>query len=112
MSLDKKFKSRGLRILAFPCNQFGNQEPGNAAQIRATADRYRVGFDMMAKIDVNGPNTDPVYKLLKASTDNQDISWNFGAVYLVSPGGKIERIVSIGPQVSPSLERTLDARMN
>ena len=59
MELHEALYARGLRILAFPCNQFGKQEPGSAEDIRAFADGYGVQFDIFAKTDVNGPKTHP-----------------------------------------------------
>lgn len=52
-------------VLAFPCNQFGGQEPGDADEIRAFVDKYGVTFPMFQKVDINGPNTFPLYKHLK-----------------------------------------------
>ena len=59
MELHEALYARGLHILAFPCNQFGKQEPGSAEDIRAFADGYGVQFDIFAKTDVNGPKTHP-----------------------------------------------------
>lgn len=91
-------------MLAFPCNQFGGQEPGGASEIRATADRYGVTFPMFAKIDVNGENTHPVYRILKAQKGDfkglvTDIKWNF-AKFLVGPDGQV--VNRYLPTTSPS----------
>lgn len=65
-ALYNKYNSQGLEIVAFPCNQFGAQEPGTNAEIKAFArDKYGFKGLMMAKINVNGPNTDPVWVYLK-----------------------------------------------
>ncbi|TKS74756.1 Phospholipid hydroperoxide glutathione peroxidase, mitochondrial [Collichthys lucidus] len=66
VSLEKyRYAERGLRILAFPSNQFGNQEPGNETQIKQFAESYHVQFDMFSKINVNGDNAHPLWKWLK-----------------------------------------------
>mmetsp|Transcript_23799 Transcript_23799/g.61091 ORF Transcript_23799/g.61091 Transcript_23799/m.61091 type:complete len:105 (-) Transcript_23799:170-484(-) len=75
--------------MAFPCNQFGHQEPGSDAEIKKFA--YGHGFTgfLMDKVDVNGPSTHPVYSWLKEqSGDTSDISWNF-AKFLVRPDGTV-----------------------
>jgi len=93
-------------VLAFPCNQFGAQEPGSPAEIRQFVDGYGVTFPMFGKVDVNGPNTHPLYKFLKETKEGgalgllgTDIKWNF-AKFLVGPDGKV--IKRYGPQVSPA----------
>ena len=63
--LYERLAARKFVVLAFPCNQFGGQEPGTAEEIRKFVDGYGVTFPMFAKIDVNGPNTHPLYKHLK-----------------------------------------------
>uniref|UniRef100_A0A669DQP4 Glutathione peroxidase n=1 Tax=Oreochromis niloticus TaxID=8128 RepID=A0A669DQP4_ORENI len=60
-----KYAERGLSILAFPSNQFGNQEPGNETQIKQFADTFSARFDMFSKIEVNGQNAHPLWKWLK-----------------------------------------------
>lgn len=70
----------GLRILAFPCNQFGYQEPGTSEEIKQFVSRYGVEFDMFEKIDVNGSNAHPLFNYLKekqAGTLFNFIKWNF-----------------------------------
>jgi len=62
--LYEKLKARGFVVLAFPCNQFGGQEPGTPEEIRAFLDKRGVTFPVFEKIDVNGPNTHNVYKFL------------------------------------------------
>lgn len=89
-------------VLAFPCNQFGGQEPGDADEIRAFVDKYGVTFPMFQKVDINGPNTFPLYKHLKEKKGEllgNDIKWNF-AKFLVDPAGKV--VERYGPQVPPS----------
>src|ERR1019366_382241 len=65
-ALWRKYKDRGFTVLGFPCNQFGAQEPGAAAEIGAFCSlTYDVSFPMMAKIEVNGPAAHPLYAWLK-----------------------------------------------
>ena len=67
-ALYRKYKDSGFVVLGFPCNQFGQQEPGNADEIAATCRvNYGVSFPMFAKTEVNGPNAHPVFKLLTAA---------------------------------------------
>jgi len=65
-ALYEKYQADGFRVVAFPSNQFGNQEPGSNAEIKHFAQsKFGVTFDMMAKTDVNGDNTEPVYQWMK-----------------------------------------------
>ena len=80
--LYNKFSSKGLEILAFPCNQFGAQEPGTNDEIKFfCTEKYNVTFPLFNKIDVNGLNEDPLYTFLKnvssVESDVKDIEWNF-----------------------------------
>ena len=66
---EKYSEAAGLRILAFPCNQFGGQEPGTEAEIKEFATgKYNVTFDMFSKINVNGAETHPLWVYLKVLT--------------------------------------------
>lgn len=94
-ALHQRFGERGLVVMGFPCNQFGGQEPGTEAQIAEfCSTRYAVDFPMFARIEVNGPGTHPLYRLLKsklpAADGNQDISWNF-AKFIVDGNGEVVR---------------------
>jgi glutathione peroxidase len=101
---------RGLVVLGFPCNQFGHQEPGDAAEIRRFCTvGYGVSFPMFAKIDVNGSNTHPLYRHLKTGKrgllGSVAIKWNF-TKFLVGRDGSIIR--RFGPRDTPaSLERAI-----
>jgi len=78
-------------VLAFPCNQFGGQEPGSAEQIRAFADGYDASFPIFGKVDVNGFNEHPLFRWLKSQKSEalgSDIKWNF-AKFLVGRDGEV-----------------------
>jgi len=102
--LQSRLESRGFCVLAFPCNQFGGQEPGSASEILEFArGKYAATFPLFEKCDVNGPNTHPVWAHLKAEKSDPfplgaDIKWNF-AKFLVGPEGEV--ISRFGPQQSP-----------
>ena len=94
-ALYRKHKDQGFEIIAFPCNQFGAQEPGNAEEIASFCKlNYDVTFPLMAKIDVNGMNADPLYKWLKKEAPglmgSQSIKWNF-TKFLIDREGKVVR---------------------
>ena len=101
--LNQKYKDKGLVILGFPCNQFAHQDPGSDEEIANFCQvNYGVTFQMMKKIDVNGPNEHPIYKFLKEKTKNilgEDIKWNF-TKFLISPDGNT--IKRYAPTVKPS----------
>lgn len=89
-ALHEKYADKGLVVMGFPCNQFGAQEPGTAAQIRefCTAN-YSVEFPMFAKINVNGPDQAPLYDFLKTQADDHaDIGWNFEK-FVVNKEGQV-----------------------
>jgi glutathione peroxidase len=89
--LNQKYKNKGLVILGFPCNQFGNQEPGSEKSIaEGCLLNYGVSFPMFSKIDVNGKNAHPVFKYLKNELGGifgSSIKWNF-TKFLVDANGK------------------------
>ena len=78
VDLWSKVKDETVEILAFPCNQFGAQEPESDSSILQFAKNKGVEFTMMSKIDVNGPNSSLVYKYLKKEAGPATIKWNFG----------------------------------
>ncbi|MGA2891308.1 MAG: glutathione peroxidase [Xanthobacteraceae bacterium] len=91
-ALYEQFQSRGFEILAFPCDQFGHQEPGSDAEIAAfCSDTYGVTFPLFAKIDVNGNNAHPLYVWLKKQKGGllgDRIKWNF-TKFLVDKAGAV-----------------------
>ncbi|XP_072992387.1 probable phospholipid hydroperoxide glutathione peroxidase [Typha latifolia] len=91
----EKYKTQGFEILAFPCNQFGGQEPGSNPEIKQFAcTRFKAEFPIFDKVDVNGPSTAPVYKFLKSSVGGflgDLIKWNFEKFLLDKNGKVVER---------------------
>ena len=78
VELWSKVKNENIEILAFPCNQFGAQEPESNDKIKQFAKGKGVEFTMMDKVNVNGPHASLVYKYLKREAGPKAISWNFG----------------------------------
>merc|ERR1712156_460915 len=106
VALQQKYaEADGLRILAFPCNQFGSQEPGTDAEIKAFAESKGVefgkGFDFYSKIDVNGKNAHPLWAYLKnkqGGTLFNAIKWNF-TKFVIDKNG--QAVVRFGPMDDP-----------
>jgi len=101
--LNKKYGKQGLKILGFPCNQFGGQEPGDPEQISDFCHKnYGVDFQMFDKIDVNGKNAHPLYKYLTETAPgllgSKDIKWNFTKFLIDRKGKVVERFA---PNVKP-----------
>ncbi|VAV89229.1 Glutathione peroxidase @ Thioredoxin peroxidase [hydrothermal vent metagenome] len=100
--LHREYGGRGLKILAFPCNQFGNQEPGDADEIKNFCTlNYEVSFPLMGKIEVNGDAADPLWKFLKSEKSGllgSRIKWNF-TKFLVDRKGNV--VARHGPAVKP-----------
>jgi glutathione peroxidase len=91
--LYESYKDRGLVVLGFPSNQFGEQEPGSSAEIGAFCQKnYGVTFPMFEKIDVNGDAAHPLYKWLKQSAPgvlgSERIKWNF-TKFLIDRNGQV-----------------------
>ena len=91
-ALYQELAPRGFSVLGFPCNQFGNQEPGDAKQIEQfCASNFGITFPMFAKVDVNGSNAHPLFDYLKrqkAGLLGPSIKWNF-TKFLVDRSGKV-----------------------
>ncbi|XP_002979231.2 probable phospholipid hydroperoxide glutathione peroxidase [Selaginella moellendorffii] len=102
VEVHKKYKDQGFEVLAFPCNQFGGQEPGSNEEIKQFAcTRYKAEFPIFDKVDVNGPSTAPVYQFLKSSKGGllgDSIKWNFGKFLVNKDGQVVERYA---PTTSP-----------
>jgi len=98
----KQYKDKGFEILAFPCNQFGKQEPGTSEEIAEFCEiNYGISFQLFEKIDVNGDNQHPLYAYLKANAKGliiDDIKWNFTKFLIGKDGVVLERFA---PQTTP-----------
>jgi glutathione peroxidase len=95
-TLHERYAGRGLAVLGFPCNQFGAQEPGDAAEIANFCSlTYDVDFPMFAKIDVNGPEAHPLYRYLRKAArgllGSQRIKWNFTKFLIDRNGHPVHR---------------------
>jgi glutathione peroxidase len=105
--LYKKNSAQGLEILAFPCDQFGHQEPGSDPEIRSFCERnYAVTFPLFSKIEVNGEGAHPLYKYLKAEAGGvltDAIKWNF-TKFLVDREGKV--LDRFAPMTKPTAIET------
>ena len=93
--LHRTYGASGLQLLGFPCNQFGSQDPGSNGDIAQFCSlNYGVSFPMMEKIDVNGPNADPLYRWLTAEAPGllgtKAIKWNF-TKFLIGKDGQVIR---------------------
>ncbi|MDR7229638.1 glutathione peroxidase [Caulobacter sp. BE264] len=102
-ALYKAYKDRDFTVLAFPCNQFGAQEPGDAAEIANFCSlTYDVSFPVMSKIDVNGADAHPLYKFLKKEQKGvlgtEAIKWNFTKFLIGKDGQVVDRFA---PTVKP-----------
>ena len=98
--LYKKYSSEGIEILAFPCNQFGRQEPGTNKEILEFCEtNYNVSFKIFDKVNVNGDDASPLFKYLKQSSKGilgtESIKWNFTKFLVDQKGGIVKRF---GPQ--------------
>jgi glutathione peroxidase len=111
-ALYRKYRERGFVVLGFPCNQFGAQEPGDAAEIASFCSlTYDVDFPMMRKIDINGPRTHPLYAYLKSAKKGvlgtEAIKWNF-TKFLVDRNGEV--VSRFPPTTEPkALEGAIEA---
>jgi glutathione peroxidase len=99
-----KYKDKGFVILAFPCNQFGGQEPGTESDIKEfCSTKFNVDFPMFSKVDVNGENAAPIYKYLTSKdvkpAGSGEISWNFEKFVIDREGQVINRF---SPRTAPS----------
>ena len=111
-ALWRKYRDRGFEVIAFPCNQFGGQEPGNAEEIESFCKvNFGVSFPLMAKVEVNGDAAAPLYNWLKAEAPGvlgtKRIKWNF-TKFLIGRDGKVVR--RFAPTDRPSsLESAIEA---
>ena len=112
--LHRSYKDRGLTVLGFPCNQFGAQEPGDAAEISSFCSlTYDVSFPVLAKVEVNGNGADPLYKYLKKAKPGlmglQGIKWNFTKFLIDKDGNPVARYAPTDKpeSLAPAIEKLL-----
>jgi glutathione peroxidase len=109
-----KYRAQGFAVLGFPCDQFGHQEPGDAAEIsNFCSTRYNVTFPLFAKIEVNGDGAHPLYRLLKSAQPGllgtEGIKWNF-TKFLVGRDGTV--LKRFAPNDAPeSLDQPIAAAL-
>lgn len=100
--LHQAYKNKGLEIIAFPCNQFGEQEKGSNEEIQSFCQlNYGLSFPVFSKIEVNGENEHPLYTFLKQSKKGafgSNIKWNF-TKFLINRDGEV--VKRVAPQVNP-----------
>ncbi|MCG9876409.1 MAG: glutathione peroxidase [Leptospiraceae bacterium] len=100
----EKYNKDGFEVLAFPCNQFGEQEPGDDTEIKSFCDmNYSITFPIFKKVDVNGKAAHPLYNYLKQQAPGllglKDIKWNF-TKFLIDKDGKV--VKRYAPMTEPS----------
>jgi glutathione peroxidase len=103
-ALYRRYAPRGFVVLGFPCNQFGAQEPGDAAEIKSfCSSRYDVTFPVFAKTEVNGPGAHPLYRHLTEEArgifGTRKVKWNF-TKFLVAPDGQV--VKRYAPSAKPA----------
>jgi glutathione peroxidase len=112
--LQKKYHDRGFEVLGFPCNQFGGQEPGSAAEIERFCElNYGVTFPMFEKVDVNGDAAAPLYRHLKSAKKGllgtEAIKWNFTKFLVDRDGAVVARYApnDTPESIQPDIEKQL-----
>jgi glutathione peroxidase len=115
-ALQKKYAPKGFTVIGFPCNQFGEQEPGSAEEIHTfCSTKYGVTFPMMEKIEVNGDKRHDIYKALTTVADagghTGDIRWNFEKFVVSSDGTKITRFDPKTKPDDPKLIAAVEAAL-
>jgi glutathione peroxidase len=115
-ALNERYSDRGFVVLGFPCNQFFNQEPGNADKIQEFCSvNYGVSFPLFAKLDVKGGHQHPLYEILSEAPDDSgkagNVKWNFEK-FLVGRDGRVARrfrskVVPEDPNLIAAIESQL-----
>ncbi|KAL2921044.1 putative phospholipid hydroperoxide glutathione peroxidase [Bienertia sinuspersici] len=114
-TLYAKYKNQGLEILAFPCNQFGWQEPGSNEEINeAVCSTYKAEFPLFHKVEVNGKNAAPLYKFLKSKKSGMivdEIKWNFAKFLVDRQGNVVERYAPVTSplQIESEIQNLLES---
>lgn len=110
----KQYKDKGFEILAFPCNQFGQQEPGTNEEIKNfCSSKFDVTFKLFDKIDVNGKDKSPLYEVLTNNevTGKADIKWNFEKFLIDKDGNVVSRYSSKVEPASKELTSAIEKEL-
>jgi glutathione peroxidase len=113
-ALHQKYQGKGLRVLGFPCNDFGAQEPGSNQEIKSfCSSQYQVTFPLFDKLHVKGPEQHPLYAALtgKDSKLPGEVKWNFGKFLIGRDGQLIQRFESKAAPDSPELRQAIEAAL-
>jgi glutathione peroxidase len=114
--LQETYGDQGFTVLGFPCNQFGEQEPGSSEEIATfCSTTYGVSFPMFEKVEVNGDHRHPLYTELTAVPDAEgaagDVQWNFEK-FLIAPGGEVlARLRPMTEPEAPELTALIEANL-
>ncbi|WP_019506704.1 glutathione peroxidase [Pleurocapsa sp. PCC 7319] len=111
--LNQDYRDRGLRVLGFPCNDFGAQEPGTNEEIAKFCETsYGVNFDLFDKIHAKGSQKHPLYQTLTTSVEPQgDVAWNFEKFLINKQGDVVARYKSGVTPTSPELIQAIEAEL-
>jgi glutathione peroxidase len=109
-ALQKKYRDRGLRVLGFPANNFGAQEPGKDAEIKEFCrTKFGIDFDLFSKVSVKGPDQHPLFKFLTTeSGQNGEISWNFSKFLVAKDGTVAARFSPASEPLSDEITRKVE----
>jgi glutathione peroxidase len=115
-ALHEELAGSGFTVLGFPCNQFGEQEPGSPEEIQQfCSSTYGVTFPLTAKIDVNGDDRDPVFDVLTSTEDAEgkagDIQWNFEKFVVAADGRVVGRFRPLVEPDAPEVRECIDTAL-
>ena len=110
-ALNEKMRGKGLVVLGFPCNDFGGQEPGSEAAIKAfCTENYKVTFPMFAKVAIKGDGKSPLYAALQSAVGGE-VGWNFEKFLIGKDGKVLQRFGSDVEPESPELMAAIEAAL-
>jgi glutathione peroxidase len=111
--LNQNYREQGLRVIGFPCNDFGAQEPGTNEEIAKFCETsYGVSFDMMDKVHAKGSQQHPLYKTLTQAVEPKgDVAWNFEKFLISKQGEIVARFGSGVTPTSPELIQAIEAEL-
>ncbi|GAB4231848.1 MAG: glutathione peroxidase [Elainellaceae cyanobacterium] len=111
--LHQKYQAQGLRILGFPCNDFGAQEPGTNAEIQQfCTSRYGTSFELFDKVHAKGAQQHPLYaQLTQAVEPGADVAWNFEKFLVSKQGEVVARFKSSVSPESPELIKAIEQEL-